>query len=371
MASPLFEPFQLGKLTLRNRLVRSATHEGLGLPDGLPDAKLPPLLARLASGGVGLIISAHTAVLASGKASDYQLTFDQEACVEAWRPIVANVHECGGKIILQLAHAGGNARHAAIAAGPSPFTGASGAVCRELTLAEIAGIPAAFAAAAARAERAGFDGVQLHAGHGYLISEFLSPVYNHRGDAYGGAFENRVRLLLEVCDAVRGAVGPDFPILAKINSEDFFAGGFSVEESAAAAGLLAARGLAAIELSGGLPVSGPKLSPVRTVDVALPDDPVYYEAAARRIRAAIDIPVILVGGIRFPATAERLLRDGVCDLVSMCRPLIREPELPARWAAGDRRKADCISCNGCFRPAMTGRGLYCTADKREDATSKC
>jgi len=359
MTLPLAAPFELNGMMLRNRLVRSATHEGLASPEGLWTPEMAAMQERLARGGVGLIITGHAYVSVEGRVRPGQTAADSDECVGPWREAVERVHAAGAKIALQLAHAGGRGGDRETAAGPSPFIpGKNCPECREMDANDIARVVRCFAAAARRAKAAGFDGVQIHAAHGYLVSQFLSPFYNRRADAYGGPLENRARLLYEILDAVRAEVGGGFPVLAKINTGDFVPGGFSREECAAVCRELEARGLDAVEFSGGIPEAGDASSPVRTVDPA-PGEPAYYEEAARAIRAQLRIPVILVGGIRAAADAERLLREGVCDLVSLCRPLIRDPELPERWLAGDAARSGCVSCNGCFRPIMTGRGVYC------------
>jgi len=355
----LSAPFELNGMTLRNRLVRSATHEGLASPDGFWTPEMAAAQVRLAKGGVGFIITGHAYVSVEGRVRRGQSAADSDECIGPWREAVEKVHAAGAKIALQPAHAGGRGGDRETAAGPSPFIpGKNAPECLEMNTNDIARTVRCFAAAARRAKAAGFDAVQIHAAHGYLVSQFLSPFYNRRTDAYGGALENRARLLYEVLDAVRAEVGDEFPVLAKINTEDFVPGGFSREECAAVCRELEARGLDAVELSGGIPEAGDALSPVRNVDPA-PGVPAYYEDAARSIRPQLHIPVILVGGIRTAADAERLLCEGACDLVALCRPLIGDPDLPQRWLGGDSDRTGCVSCNGCFRPIMTGRGVYC------------
>lgn len=364
MEKHLFESTFLGGLLLRNRFVRSATHEGLADAEGLYTPALADLYARLAKDGVGLIISGHTYVSPEGKASVKQAAAKPEA-VDLWRVATDVVHENGGKIALQLAHGGCNASNPATAIGPSAFTIPKKGDTREAAPAEIDGLVDAFARAAELARKGGFDAVQIHAAHGYLISQFLSPFYNKRADEYGGPLENRMRLLLRVYDAVRKAVGDAFPVLIKINSEDFVAGGFTADECAQVCRELEKRGLNGVELSGGLPASGPKLSPVRTVNPASAEEKSYYEEAAKRIKAQLSIPVILVGGIRYPETAERLLREDACDFVSLSRPLISEPDLIRRWELEDAFRARCITCNACFRPIVTGLGFGCPKFNRK------
>jgi 2,4-dienoyl-CoA reductase-like NADH-dependent reductase (Old Yellow Enzyme family) len=197
----------------------------------------------------------------------------------------------------------------------------------------------------------------------------LSPFFNQRTDDYGGSRENRARLVLEVLKAVRNAVGQDFPVLIKMNSEDFLPGGLTMEDMVATAELLQEAGIDAIELSGGTFLSG-KLSFSRIGARAATSGPshteAYYEAAARSYKRSVKTPLMLVGGIRTLETARLLVADGVADHICLCRPLIREPRLVARWRAGDTRPALCVSDNGCFQPAREGRGIYCTLDASTD-----
>jgi 2,4-dienoyl-CoA reductase-like NADH-dependent reductase (Old Yellow Enzyme family) len=225
--------------------------------------------------------------------------------------------------------------------------------------ADLAAVTAAFAAAGRRARAAGFDGVQVHAAHGYLLSQFLSPADNRRTDGYGGDPARRARLLLEVLAAVREAVGADFPLLVKLNAEDLTPGGAGVEEMLATARMLAEAGVDAVELSGGRVVNPPEARAARLVRPgAEPPEP-YYREAGRRFKRAVALPLILVGGVRDPETAEALLAEGAADLVALSRPLIREPALPLRWRAGDRRPSPCLSCNRCYVPIRSGLGAYC------------
>ncbi len=370
MTSMLPTPFTLGRMRLRNRIVRSATHEGLASEHDLCTPELATALKCLGQNQVGLIISGHAYVSPEGRVRSRQNAIHSDDTIEPWKKALESIHATGAKVILQIAHAGGRAGDPALAAGPSPFVPEKNRdECREMTGEEVSRLPELFAAAAVRAQKAGFDGVQIHAAHGYLISQFLSGFYNHRTDAFGGVLENRARILYHIYDAIRSATGADYPILAKINSEDFVPGGFSAEECLTVCRELERRGLDAIELSGGIPEAGALRSPVRTESPA-PGAAVYYEQTARALRAVLDMPLLLVGGIRDAANAERLLAEDVCDLVSLSRPLIREPDLAARWLAGNRDRAECISCNGCFRPIMTGRGLYCPVEKRLKTTSE-
>jgi 2,4-dienoyl-CoA reductase-like NADH-dependent reductase (Old Yellow Enzyme family) len=274
--------------------------------------------------------------------------------------MVRAVHQNGGKIVLQLAHAGIFADHRRSGLTPwavSADVGFSKNPRRELAVSDIGELVQSFEDAAKRAHRAGFDGVQIHAAHGYLFSEFLSPAFNHRTDAYGGPIQNRARALIEVVQRVRKATGADYPILVKMNCQDFLDNGLTLEDSLATARMLTKAGLDAIELSGGMRASG-KFMPGR-VGINTPDKEAYFQKEASAFKSGIDVPLILVGGIRSFEVAERLLKEDVADFISLSRPLIREPGLIRRWKSGDCRRAACESDNLCFGPILKGEGVYC------------
>jgi 2,4-dienoyl-CoA reductase-like NADH-dependent reductase (Old Yellow Enzyme family) len=217
-----------------------------------------------------------------------------------------------------------------------------------------------FGQAARRAKEAGFEGVQIHAAHGYLLNQFLSPAFNQRTDEYGGRLQNRARIVLDVLRRIQQEVGPDFPVFIKINCEDFLNNGLTRDDFIQVCAMLDRTGIDAIEVSGGTLLSG-KHIPFRK-EITFERDQAYFRQAAKKLKARIKTPVILVGGIRSYLLAERLLDEGYTDYLSMSRPFIREPWLIARWQSGDLRKATCISCNGCLGAARSGRGIYCVQD---------
>ena len=221
----------------------------------------------------------------------------------------------------------------------------------------------AFGNAAKRAVDAGFDGVQIHSAHGYLLSQFLSPYFNRRTDDYGGNLENRIRIHLEVLQAVRSAVGKQHPILIKLNTADFLDGGLSLEDSVGAGELFQQNGMDAIELSGGTGLSG-KLNPIRA-GIREEKDEAYFRNAAMAFKERITIPIMLVGGIRSLGIAEEIVTSGTADYISLSRPLIREPGLVNRWKSGNREGATCISCNKCLLEARAGKALRCVMEERE------
>ena len=365
--SALFDSASIKNMLMTNRFVRSATWEGLATKDGAVTQRLIDVHTQLARGNVGLIITGHAHVSREGQASGWQLGAYSDRLTPGLSDLTRAVHCIGGKVAIQLAHAGSRGAIALTKLepmGPSVMQSDSGPVGREMTPADIKAVTEAFAHSAARAQTAGFDGVQIHAAHGYLLSQFLSPFFNKRRDEYGGNIENRARLLVQVFRAVRRMVGADFPISAKLNSEDYLPGGFTVEDMVKTSAILEEAGIDAIEMSGGTFVSG-RNTPFRVGKTDPGEPEAYYEAAARQYKKEIRVPLMLVGGIRTIGTAERIVADGIADYVALCRPLIREPSLVNRWKSGDRRSSRCVSDSGCFGPGREGKGISCVVEERE------
>lgn len=359
--SKLFEPTTIRNLRLENRFVRSAMWIGLAGDDGACTPKLIQPMVKLAEGGVGLIITGHAYVLKGGQAGPWQMGCYDDCLLPGLGEMTEAVHAAGGAIALQIAH-GGLLANAELSGeeplGPSALQTENGPVGRAMTLGEIGRTVKAFAAAASRAVQSGFDAVQIHSAHGYLLSEFLSPYFNKRTDAYGGPIENRARMLLQVLQAVRETVGDGYPILAKMNSEDLLDGGLSREEMVQVCAMLQGAGIDAIELSGGTTLSL-RAGEIERTFMPTQKRAVYWREAAEQYKAQIDVPLMLVGGIRSFETAEELVDGGIADYVSLCRPLVREPDLVRRWREGDRRAADCISDNACGWAATKGGGVRC------------
>lgn len=363
----LFEKTSLKSLTIENRFLRSATWEGMATEVGGCTQKLTDLMVKLAQGGVGLIISGHAYVSTEGQAVIRQLGVYDDYLIPDLAEMTSAVHRADGKIIMQLSHAGCHADKELTkqeAWGPSIMTDKDGPLNREMTREEIRNVIECFGKAAARAKKAGFDGVQIHAAHGYLLSQYLSPFYNKRKDEYGGSLKNRVRIVLEVLESINGYVQPDYPVIIKINAQDFLEGGLSADEAIEVAAILDTSGIDAIEMSGGTLGFSGKFKPVRTGKLNSQDEEVYYKNEALKYKEKVGTPLMLVGGIRSFEVAERLVQQGMADYISLCRPLIREPGLINRWKSGDLRKAACLSDNKCFRPAMAGEGIYCVVEKK-------
>ncbi len=364
--SKLFEPGEINGMKLANRFVRSATWEGMAADDGACTPKLTDLMVNLAKGDVGLIISSHAYVSPEGQAGPWQLGVYDDKLIPGLEAMATAVHESGGKIVMQLAHAGyfANAKLTGqTPMAPSNAEGFAKGPRKEMNADDIQGVVKAYGTAAKRAQTAGFDGVQIHSAHGYLLSQFLSPAFNQRRDEYGGDIRNRARALIEVLREVRQAVGKDFPVLVKLNCQDFIENGLQPEDSLQAGKMLVENGIDAIELSGGVLIGG-KLSPSR-MGIKSAEKEAYFQNEARAFKKDISVPLILVGGNRSFQVAERLVNEGVTDYISLCRPLIREPDLINRWKSGDLSKATCLSDNMCFEPAKKGNGIYCLTEERE------
>ena len=354
--SNLFTPHRLQGMELRNRLIRSATLEGLCGGDGQATPVLVDLYRQLAAGGCGFLISGIAYVLDEGKLIPGGLGAACDQQIAGLEKLATAVHQEGGSLCLQLGHTGGQG-HGKVC-GRQPLAPSAieleqyPELPQEMTLDDINRTVAAFAAAAGRAKQAGCDAVQLHAAHGYLINQFLSPLCNQRQDDYGGSLAGRSRFLLEIVAAVQQAVGNDFPLLVKLNGSDNLSGGLDIDESLAVAKLLDVAGITAIEISSGTPASG-DMGPIR-LGHASGDEMAYNVVLSRTIKQQVKCPVIAVGGIRSLHVATGLLRTRQADYVSLSRPLIREPDLPNKLESGASEKSTCTSCNGCLKTMLKG-----------------
>jgi len=353
--SILFQPVKIGNMTVKNRFVRSATAERAVDERGFVTDEMFDVYRQLAEGGVGLLITGHAYVHEGGRASLTQAAIHKDEYIPRLTELVDATHsvaeEC--KIVIQITHGGRQVSTDSVIdpIAPSAVTdNDTGITPREMTEAEIEVCIDAFAQAARRAKEAGFDGVQLHSAHGFLISEFNSPYTNRRTDKWGGSLENRMRFLLEVYRRVRGAVGREYPIMVKLNTADYVEeGGLAIEESVQIAKTLSDAGIDAIETSGGMYESIEGQGAARKVQSI--DEEAYFAPNATKIKQVVNVPVILVGGLLSTSVMEEVIQEGVADFVSLSRPLIREPDLPNKIKSG-KEKADCISCNGCFSPRL-------------------
>ncbi|UCG00986.1 MAG: NADH:flavin oxidoreductase [Candidatus Heimdallarchaeota archaeon] len=330
----MFNPGNIGELKLQNRFIRSATAEFIANDeDGTITEEYYPLYSNLGLGEIGLIIQGHLYVMDEGKAHTHMAGIANDMQIDGLKKITKLVHEADKRnlIAAQLNHGGANSVSTKTASAREDKG------VKVMSGEDIENVIKGFGAAALRVKKAGYDAVQIHSAHGYLLSQFLSTKTNKRTDSWGGSLENRARFLLTVYHAIRAAVGPNYPVLVKMNGSDDPLEGFTVEEGAKVASWLANEGLDAIEVSG--------MKSTRPVKKA---NEGYFVATGRRISHHIgDMPLILVGGLRSQTQIQEL-HDEFADFISLCRPFIREPDLVQKFRSGKKR-ADCISCNRCFK----------------------
>jgi len=362
--SILFEASRLKGLKVQNRFVRSATWERMADENGFATRELTDLMVGLAEGNVGLIITGHSYVLPEGQAHPHQLAIYSDDYIPMLSKMTDEVHKAGGRIALQIAHAGFRADTTltqTTSYGPSVIKDDGVAICAEMDADHISNVISSFGKAAQRAVEAGFDAVEVHGGHGYLVSQFLAPLFNNRKDEFGGNIINRSRILVAILREIKSKVGENAPVLLKLNSEDFFVGGFTGDEMLRVVSILEEQKVVdAIELSGGNSYRGiAKYSPVRTGPIKNIKDEAWYEEAAKQYKKLCSIPLILVGGIRSFETAERLVTSGITDYVAMARPFICEPRLVKRWEIGDIARSKCKSDTLCFSNILDGGLFHC------------
>ena len=364
--SKLFEPIHIGPLELPNRFVRSATAERMASADGRPRPELRHLYGDLARGGVGLIITGHMYIHPSGKAHPEMTGIHADDLIPDLHALCTAVHEVGGLIAAQINHGGMQCSRETVEVPVAPSSVAEPFVARRpraLRVDEIRDLVGWYAEAARRAQEASFDAVQIHGAHGYLVSQFLSPLTNRRADAWGpkerrslaANMQGRASFLQAVCGAIREEVGPDYPLLIKLGMVDGVKGGLRPEDGAKIAGWLEDMGVDGVEISGG--ISGAESMSSRS-PIKVPADEAYFRSLARLARAETSLPIALVGGLRSLQVMEEVLASNDADLISMSRPLICEPDLPERFRRGVQDRARCTSCDRCW-PERAGEGIAC------------
>lgn len=338
--SSLFSQIGIGSMIVKNRFVRSATQDWLGEADGSISERALNLYEQLAKGGVGLIITAHAYVEhPRGKASARQNGIYADKFIDGYKRVVEIAHRYGAKLVLQAAHSG-------VQTNLELTEGIAPADVNELKDEEIWALVNAFSEAARRAQAAGCDGVQFHMAHGYLLARFISPQSNSRTDYWGGSLDKRLNLIKEIVKRSRLLVGKEFPLLVKLNSTGGFEGtaALAIEDVVKIAQVLENIGIDAIEVSGG--VGSESKNSVSRAGIINTVQEAYFADNAKKIKQAVNIPVILVGGIRSRSVMERLLNEKIADMISLCRPFIKEPDIVNRLQQG-QEKVSCISCNQC------------------------
>ncbi|HZK53431.1 MAG TPA: NADH:flavin oxidoreductase [Desulfosporosinus sp.] len=321
--SYLLKPLQIGKLTLSNRLIMPPMATAKAELDGKVTQPLLDYYAEKSAGGyLSLIIIEHSFITADGKAHAQQLSAADNTMIEGLQKLVAIIHGNGSKTVMQLNHAGSAAPEEVIGSTPVAPSAVKnprqGTMPRELTHEDIAAIIKAFKDGARRTKEAGFDGVEIHSAHGYLLNQFFSPLTNQRTDEYGGNVHNRIRLHLQVIEAVRTAVGEDFPILLRLGASDYTEGGTTLEDSQIAAQAFEKAGVSILDISGGFcGYNVPNLTGQG-----------YFAPLSEAIKKVVSIPVILTGGITEALAADRLLEEGKADLIGVGRALLKD----SQWA---------------------------------------
>ncbi|SBW04852.1 putative NADH:flavin oxidoreductase [uncultured delta proteobacterium] len=346
----LFDPVRIGGLALKNRIIRSATHERAYDEQGRFAPILGPIYKKLAEGGVGAIVTGMMGAGPSSRLMPRTVDANGKTAVAGLRELAGTVHPYGCKLLVQLSHCGQRStvtENDGPAIGPVDTVQPSGKPVRAMTTADIARVAAGFADASARCREAGVDGVEIHGAHGYGLSQFLSPYFNKRRDEYGGDMAGRSRIIFEVYDAIRAKVGTDYPVWIKISGRELVDDSSTWDEILWLCAELEKRGINAIELSGGIGEDDKSKSAQFVKDE---EDEGTFAPEALALAAALAVPVVSVCGYRTPAVINGWLNKGNIEGISLCRPLIAEPDLVNRWANGDTAKARCISCNKCYKP---------------------
>ncbi|AQQ70614.1 NADH oxidase [Limihaloglobus sulfuriphilus] len=352
----LIEKTTLGGVNVANRFVRSATWENMAEYDGSATEKLTGLFVDFAKGGVGMTITGFARITEDDLVAPRMIGMHDDQYIDGYAELTDRVHAAGGRIAVQLAAGSSQTKYRARRrrmTGPSAVEDKMYRVVpEEMSMDDIKALKTAFAQAALRAKKSGFDAVQLHAAHGYMLSKFLNPHYNRRTDRYGGPIKNRARILYELYDEIRGKCG-DFPLYIKINSRDFNGDDaeMSFEESLSVCCRLSQLGIDAIEVSGGTAGSPEAQRPIRNARKEADQSYFFNEAAV--VAAAVESDVISVGGHRSFEWMQEKLHETEVGFFSMSRPFTCEHDLVNRWQKYPNYKPMCISCNKCWSPHGT------------------
>jgi 2,4-dienoyl-CoA reductase-like NADH-dependent reductase (Old Yellow Enzyme family) len=350
----IFEPWNINRMQLKNRFVRSATMDNMGR-DGLVTEAQLDLYRELARGEIGLIISSGIFPSQEGQAGAGQLGAHCDEMIPSLKKITDIVHSNGGKIAAQILHGGWFCHPGQIGrqpVGPSdmvnPF---SGGQVHGLSGNEVQELVDRIVQAGGRLIEAGFDGIQLHGAHSWLLSCFLSPVTNRREDEWGGTPEKRLNFVRRIYQGIRRIGGEDYPVFIKFGLQDYHPQGKTLAEGIQTAKILEAMGMDAIEISEGLEAD-------RGHHIRLDAVSPYYLEECRAGRDSLKLPLILVGGMRKLKDMEQVIQDNLADAVSMCRPFVMDPHIVKKFHEGLADMSGCTSCNGCR--GMGRRVLQCT-----------
>lgn len=386
----LGQPFYINKLQLKNRIEAAPTFECMATDDGKVTKDLHKRYRNLAQGGAGLIIPGIAYVEKNGKVAPRQIGVFSDDHISGLGELAQTIHEHGAKAVLELVHAGRQTRPDVIG-GATPMAPSAieadplyNVQPREMTVGEIRQTINEFAEASSRAKKAGFDGVMILAAGGYLVAQFLSPHTNRRTDEWGGNSENRMRFLVEIYKRVRQAVGSEYPVLTKLTVEEGLPNGIHIEDAAKYANKLSELGVDAIELGGGtivdtvflgirgnIPIDILTMGKDETLKPLIEEalfslkdvvkcEEAYWLGAAEQIKKVTgNTPLILSGGMKYPQTMEKIVQEGKTDLISLCRPLIKEPNFPNEILAGRKSPSTCAFCNMCVAAIFLMKPVGC------------
>ncbi|MFX1574351.1 MAG: NADH:flavin oxidoreductase [Promethearchaeota archaeon] len=370
----LFSSGKIGNIQIKNRIVRSATFMFMAEKYGYVGKRLLKMYEELAKGGTGLIITGAVAMDPSASGGPYQVCLYDDSHMPGHKKLVNLIHEYDNtKIAIQYNHLGRLGYHPKypnFAPSPIPYK-RTGITPRELTTEEVREFIKKFINAGVRAYECGYDMVQLHAAHGYFLNNFISPYTNVRSDEFGGSTQGRTKILVDIHDGIRDELGNQFPIIIKLQSQDFIPNGITEEEGIEIAKIIASAGFDGIEPSGGgsESIEFMKNTPPSKI-IKKTEQENYFLPFAKNIKPFMkECALLLVGGIRNPIIAESILQQGDADFISLCRPLIYEPDLPNRWKSGDLTPAKCTSCNSCLAVMEKGP-VYCVTKNNLEKKNK-
>ena len=323
----IFEPLKLNNLTLKNRLLRSATWEGIAALDGSIDERIYSIYEEVSKGGVGGIISGFTSVATNDHYFEGMMRLSDDKLIPQYKKITNIVHKENCPILAQIA----------LGAYYDKFE--TEIYPDDMSLEDIQTVINLFIKAAERAKKANYDGVQIHAAHFFFLSRFISPLINHRNDQYGGNVENRARILVDILKGIK-QLNLGLHVSLKINSSDFNFGGNEEDECVEICKIMAKEGIDSIEISG----NGTSRSRIKAhVNEA------YFLDTAKKVAEAVNVPISLVGGLRSRKTMQKIMDTTKIEILSLSRPLICQPDFPKKMEQGDIEDSKCISCNGCYR----------------------
>ncbi|KLV03844.1 oxidoreductase [Photobacterium aquae] len=361
--STLFSAARIGSMALKNRFVRSATWENMATEDGHMTDKLYAVYEELAKGEVGLIVTGYANIVEEEKPNAGMMGMYNDSFIEEYQKLTDLVHGHDSKIVMQLAYGGTKTTYnvgerVIFAPSDVPERGTK-TQGKAMTQEEIDYIVDAFAQASRRAKASGFDGVEIHAAHTYLINQFLSPYYNRRDDQYGGSLDNRMRFLLEIYAAIRNVVGDDYPVLVKLTASEFFDGGLTFAETRLICQKLADIGVDAIIISGNIHGNASTLVGESFDGYTLQQEG-YFHEYGDVVSQEVNVPIITVGGLSDICAIEEIAHKTQIQFFALSRPLLAEPHLVKRWKEGSQAPVDCERCSKC----RTKRGNFCVVYKK-------